>query len=113
MSKYSSTGDGILAALKITEIICNKNLRPSKMFNLYQDYYQEKINLAYKKKSSKLIKILDNLKKNKSFNNKNIRSLVRLSGTEPLVRILVEGQNKIIVKKLSDKLKNSVRPYLG
>ena len=113
MSKYSSTGDGILAALKITEIICNKKIRPSKIFNLYQDYYQEKINLAYKNKSSKLIKILDSLKKNKSFNNKKIRSLVRLSGTEPLVRILVEGQNKIIVKKLSEKLKNSVRPYLG
>ena len=63
MSKYSSTGDGILAALKITEIICNKKIRPSKIFNLYQDYYQEKINLVYKNKSSKLIKILDNLKK--------------------------------------------------
>ncbi len=113
MSKYSSTGDGILAALKISEIICNKKQRPSNLFNLYQDYYQEKINLVYKKKTSKLIKILDNLKKNKTFNNKNIRSIVRLSGTEPLVRILVEGQNEIIVKKLSDKLKNSVRPYLG
>ena len=36
-----------------------------------------------------------------SFNNKNIRSLVRLSGTEPLVRILVEGKNKYLVKENS------------
>ncbi len=113
MSKYSSTGDGILAALKITEIICNKKLKSSNLFNLYQNYYQEKINLVYKNKSNKLIKILDDLKKNKLFNNKNVRSLVRLSGTEPLVRILVEGQDEIIVKNLIDKLKNLVGAHLG
>ena len=113
MSKYSSTGDGILAALKITEIICNKKLKSSNLFNLYQNYYQEKVNLVYKNKSNKLIKILDDLKKNKLFNNKNVRSLVRLSGTEPLVRILVEGQDEIIVKNLIDKLKNLVGAHLG
>ena len=113
MSKYSSTGDGILAALKITEIICNKKLKSSNLFNLYQNYYQEKINLVYKNKSNKLIKILNDLKKNKLFNNKNVRSLVRLSGTEPLVRILVEGQDEIIVKNLIDKLKNLVGAHLG
>ncbi len=112
MSKYTNSGDGILAALKISEILSNYKLKSSKLFNLYQEYPQEKINLFYKNKSKKLLQILDKLKKDKSLNNKKIRSLVRLSGTEPLVRILVEGENKKLVSMNSLKIKNIIRPYL-
>ncbi len=113
MSEYSSTGDGILAALKVTEIISTSKSRPSKLFNLYKEYAQEKINLFYNSKSKKLLKIINDLNKNKLFNNKKTRSLIRLSGTEPLVRILVEGENKKLVIDQSLKIKKLVRPYLG
>ena len=113
ISKYSNSGDGILAALKITEIMSKNNIKVSKLFNLYKDYPQEKINLKFKKRSKKLINIIKKINKNKSLNNENLRSLIRLSGTEPLVRILVEGKNKNIVKQNSLKIKNLVRPYLG
>jgi len=112
MSNYSNTGDGILAALKITEIMISNKQKANKLFNLYEDFKQEKINLTYKSKSNKLTKIINKIKKANSFNNKNIRSLVRLSGTEPLVRILVEGKNRSIVKNKSIEIKNLVRPYL-
>ena len=53
------------------------------------------------------------MNKNKLFNNKKTRSLIRLSGTEPLVRILVEGENRKLVIDQSLKIKKLVRPYLG
>ncbi len=112
ISRYSNSGDGILAALKITEILSNNNKSSSQIFNLYKDYPQEKINLPFKKKNKKLIFILDKLKKDKSINNSKIRSLVRLSGTEPIVRILVEGENASKVKEKSIEIKNILRPYL-
>tara|TARA_Y100000768_G_C23971199_1_gene680668 strand:+ start:185 stop:1537 length:1353 start_codon:yes stop_codon:yes gene_type:complete len=112
ISKYSNSGDGILAALKITEIMCNSRSKTSKLFNLYKDYPQEKINLPYKTKTKKLLNVIKNLNKDKSVNNKNLRSLVRLSGTEPLVRILVEGENESIVKENLIKIKNIVRSSL-
>ena len=113
LSDYSNTGDGILAALKITEILISNKNKPSKLFDLYEDFAQEKINLTYKTKNIKLTKLLNDLQNDNSYNNKKIRSLVRLSGTEPLVRILVEGEDMIEVKKKSLKLKKLIRPYLG
>ena len=113
LSEHSNTGDGILAALKITEILISNKNKASKIFDLYNDFAQSKINLTYKTKSAKLLKILDKLKNNKLYNNKKTRSLVRLSGTEPLVRILVEGQEVTEVKKKSLEIKKLVRPYLG
>ncbi len=113
LSEHSNTGDGILAALKITEILISNKNKASKLFDLYNDFPQDKINLRYKKKNSKLLKILGKLKNDKLYNNKKIRSLVRLSGTEPLVRILVEGQEITEVKKKSLEIKRLVRPYLG
>ena len=113
MSEYSNSGDGILAALKITEILISNKNKASKIFDLYNNFAQSKINLTYKTKSTKLLKILDKLKNNKLYNNKKIRSLVRLSGTEPLVRILVEGQEVTEVKKKSLEIKKLVRSCLG
>ena len=113
LSEHSNTGDGILAALKITEILISNKNKPSKLFALYKNFAQEKINLRYKTKNIKLLKILEKLKNDKMYNNKGIRSLVRLSGTEPLVRILVEGQEITEVKKKSLEIKRLVRPYLG
>ncbi len=112
LSNYSNTGDGILAALKIIEILIASKLKTSQIFNLYKDYVQEKLNLKYKNKSKNLIKIINSINNNRSFNNNKIRSLIRLSGTEPLVRILVEGQNKQTVKKIIVKIKNMIRLHL-
>ena len=69
--------------------------------------------MRYKTKNENLIKIINSLNKNKLFNNNKLRSLIRLSGTEPLVRILVEGKNAKIVKQNLAKIKNLLRTHLG
>ncbi len=112
LSNYSKTGDGILAALKITEILKSKKQKSSKLFDLYNNFPQQKINLACKSKNSKLLKIIDKINKDSANNNSSIRSLVRFSGTEPLLRILVEGKEKIKVKNKSNEIKNLLRPFL-
>ncbi len=111
-SDFSNAGDGILAALKITEILSSLNLTSSTVFNLYENYDQIKINLKYKTKSKILSNKIDSISKNKKFNNNNIRSLIRLSGTEPLLRILVEGKDKKTVNSLANEIKSLIRPYL-
>ncbi len=114
LGEYMNTGDGILAALKVTEILSNNNVRSSKMFNLYKKFPQIKSNIKLSKNLSKkndlnIMKILLNFKKN----YKSLRFLVRKSGTEPILRVLVEGKNEKIVRSTSNKLINSIKNLLN
>ncbi len=114
LGEYMNTGDGILAALKITEILSNNNVRSSKMFNLYKKFPQIKSNIKLSKNLSNkndlnIMKILLDFKKN----YKSLRFLVRKSGTEPILRVLVEGKNEKIVRSTSNKLINSIKNLLN
>ncbi len=108
LSEYSKTGDGILAALKVTEIISKIRKSASSLFNLYDDYPQVKINIKYKKISNKCIKYINNLNR-KNIKDKNNRYLIRLSGTEPIIRILVEGKNHKLAKEQANFIEKEIR----
>jgi phosphoglucosamine mutase len=108
LSEFSKTGDGILAALKVTEIISKSKKKTSLIFHLYDSFPQIKINIPYKKISIKNIKYIESLN-NKKVKEKNIRFLIRKSGTEPLIRILVEGDNIKKVQEYSKDLEKKVK----
>ena len=111
LSDFANTGDGILAALKVIEIISKNKKLTSKTFNLYQSYPQIKTNIRYNKISIKTLRFIENLNK-KKLPDKHMRILIRKSGTEPLIRLLVEGNNinksqeysNILEKKIRNKL---------
>ena len=114
LGNYLNTGDGILVALKITEIISSEKIKVSKIFNLYNQYPQIKINLPIKKKPNGFFdKTIDKIVKENEANNPKIRYLVRKSGTEPLIRILVEGQNNDKVVTASKIINNQIKKILN
>lgn len=111
LSEFSKTGDGILAALKVTEVISNLNKSCSSTFNLYDNYPQIKINIPYKKITTKTKNYIKNINK-KNNNIKNNRSLIRISGTEPLIRVLVEGKEMKSVIEQAKILEKKIRSIL-
>ena len=114
LGNYLNTGDGILAAVKIIEIISSEKTKASKIFSLYDQYPQIKTNLLIKKKPNGFFdKTLNNIVKENKANNPKIRYLVRKSGTEPLVRILVEGQDSDKVIKASKIINNQINKVLN
>ncbi len=114
LGDYRNTGDGILVALKILEILKNSKKSAKKIFNNYKPYYQEKDNLVLKNNLKEKNKIDINKLSNKIIkDNPNFRYLIRESGTEPLIRILVEGQNKVDVKKEIDKISKKIEKILN
>ena len=114
LGNYLGTGDGILAALKILEIFYFKKIKASKLFDLYDKCPQININIPIKKMINKeLQRRLNKLKNQYIKTHPDLRLLVRESGTEPLIRILVEGKNKGQVKSISLKLSLDVKRILN
>jgi len=112
LSEFSKTGDGILAALKVTEIISNLKKSCSSTFNLYDNYPQIKINIPYNKITTKTEKYIKNINQ-KNNNIKNNRFLIRISGTEPVIRLLVEGKEMKSVQEQAKILEKKIRSILG
>ncbi len=108
LSEYSKTGDAILAALKVTEIMTKLKKSASLIFKLYEDSAQIKINIPYKKISKKTVNYIKSLNK-KKLRDREMRILIRLSGTEPLIRILVEGNDLTKVNEKAINLEKDIR----
>ena len=113
LKEFGSSGDGALIALYLIKIISEYNKKTSKIFNLYKSHFQIQKNIKLKdsnlKKNKKIIRLLS------FYNNKiinNIRILIRFSGTEHVIRLLVEGEKysriKILANNLHYKIKNIV-----
>ena len=111
LSNFSKTGDGILAALKVAEIISKNKKLTSKIFNLYESYPQIKINIKHKKLSTKTLNFIEKLNKKKPL-DKDMRILIRKSGTEPLIRLLVEGSDINKTREHSMYLEKIIRSRL-
>ena len=114
LGQYMNTGDAILAAIKVIELLSKSNTKTSNLFNLFKKFPQNKRNIRL---NTELSKLQQNKIKNISLKYvkkyKNLRFLVRKSGTEPLIRILVEGREKFIVNKITTKLMKQLKEIIS
>ena len=113
LKKFGPSGDGILIALYLIKIISEYNKKTSEIFDLYNSYFQIQKNIKLKDSKYQKNKKINNLLR--FYNNKiidNVRVLIRLSGTEPVIRLLVEGKKyskiKLLAKKLDKKIKSII-----
>jgi len=113
INKFGPTGDGILIAAYLIKIIAENDKDPSKIFNLYRPHLQIQKNIKYKDSKKQKNRKISSLLKN--YNNKIInhsRVLIRFSGTEPVVRLLVEGVKYSVIKHLANILEKKIRKSL-
>ncbi len=106
----STTGDGIIAALQVLETMSVKEKQLSElvvgMTKLPQIMRNVKLN--EKVDISKLTPINNAIKDVENTLGNTGRVVLRPSGTEPLVRVMIEGENEAQVKKLVEQLANQV-----
>lgn len=93
-SKYATTGDGILTAIKMMEVMLEKKSPLSKLAEPVHIYPQVLKNIRVKDKPAAqndpdVIKAVENAAK--ALDNSG-RILVRESGTEPVIRVMVEAE---------------------
>ena len=105
---YNPTGDGILTSLMLIQAILESGKKASELGNIVQKYPQVLINAkvdSNKKydyeKNSEIKSAIEKLEKEFSGNG---RVLIRPSGTEPLVRVMIEGKDIKIIEEKAKKL---------
>ena len=109
LGNFATTGDGLLVALQILFSL-KKGFKASKLLNEFKPIPQVLKNIKVKNKSiiySKICKKAINTSKN-LIKNKG-RILVRASGTENKIRIMVESENKILIKKCINLVARSIK----
>ena len=105
---YNPTGDGILTSLMMIRILLEKNVSASEICSIINIYPQVLVNAKVNKdkkydydKNEIIKNKIEELEKEFSGNG---RVLIRPSGTEPLVRVMIEGTNKEYIQTKAEEL---------
>lgn len=102
----STTGDGCVAALNVFAVMCSENKALSELSSVLVSVPQIQKVVRIKKKSElSSIPGYDALMKGikKGLKDKG-RVYVRYSGTEPVVRVLIEGEDRHLIQNYADKV---------
>jgi len=109
---YNPTGDGILTSLMLVQAILESGKKASELSELVQKYPQVLVNAKVssdkKYDYEKNLKIKTAIEKLEQEFSGNGRVLIRPSGTEPLVRVMIEGQDRTVVEKKARELANLI-----
>jgi phosphoglucosamine mutase len=108
---FHVTGDGILSALQILNIINLTGKSLSQHCGDLKIYPQKMRNIKLKnisnfKKTKELEELIDNITQK---NNGKIRVLIRPSGTEPVLRILIEGDDDFLFDNILDQIEKKIK----
>lgn len=111
----TTTGDGIIAALQVMAEMQGSGKTLHELKSGMQKYPQVLINVKTNKKVN--LDTDENIQKAVSAIEKKLgdtgRVLLRASGTEPLIRVMVEGQNEDAVKNYAQQLTDDVKKVIG
>lgn len=111
LKKFANTGDGMLTSLKIMEAMIEAKSDLKSLVRDLKIYPQVLINVRVKDKNT----VLDNEAVKKSIDevektlSDSGRVLVRKSGTEPLIRVMVEAQNQELAEKSANKIVTTIK----
>ena len=121
---HSTTGDGQLTAVQLLSILKVKNKTLSELSSIMRKYPQVIVNVKVSHEGklkfytdevikSTVQKVQDDFN---SSNKKPVpdgRILVRASGTEPLIRVMVEGKNQEKIEKIANEVAEIIKNRLA
>jgi phosphoglucosamine mutase len=109
LSDVSTTGDGLVAALQVLAVLAQEDKPASEAAHLYNPLPQILENVRFKKGSP-----LDDARVKSSIEDANARLgtsgriLVRKSGTEPLIRVMAEGEDEKLVRAVVRQIASAI-----
>ena len=114
---YNPTGDGILTSLMLIKILLENNQKASEAKSIINIYPQVLVNAKVKDEKKydyyENIEIQEAISKIEKEFSGNGRVLIRTSGTEPLVRVMIEGSDKEKITIRAKELANLIEDKLN
>jgi len=114
-SDHLFTGDGLATALNVMRIMADTGKELSELAADLVTYPQVLVNVRVKEKAdlAQVPAIADAMRKVEEGLAGNGRLLVRYSGTEPLLRIMLEGKDDAEIKAWADQIAGVVKEHLA
>jgi phosphoglucosamine mutase len=112
---YNTTGDGLISGLQILSLMKRSGRSLSDLVGCMKPVPQILVNISVKEKPdlSGVPGFQQALRKGEAKLDGRGRVLVRYSGTEPLLRIMVEGEGEALIRSVAEELAGAVRTRLG
>ena len=112
---YSTTGDGILSALQVLAVMLRENKPLSELKKVMEHYPQKLVNVRIEQRKPieeipGLIQLKERLEQR--LGNEG-RLLIRPSGTEPVIRVMVEGMNLALIEDAAAEMAFHIQKHLG
>ena len=113
--ELATTGDGELTALQILSIISEENKSLKECSKIMKKYPQVSRNIKVKNEDKKEVFTNDEI--NNVINKYNLkdtgRIIVRPSGTEPLIRVMIEGNDLDLINQLLNDIAHVIENKIG
>ncbi|MBQ7045822.1 MAG: phosphoglucosamine mutase [Clostridia bacterium] len=111
LKKYATTGDGILTAIMLAEEMCDRKSTLGKLAEPIMLYPQHIVNVRVKDKQAVMNDkvVLEELEAVEKLINGNGRALLRQSGTEPVIRIMIEAETQALCEEYADMIAKVVK----
>lgn len=111
LSKFATTGDGLITAIKLMEVIIASKKSVGTLASGMKEYPQILINVKVADKNAAMEneEVLAEVKKTEELLAGDGRVLVRKSGTEPLVRVMVEAKDNATCREMAEHLAEFIK----
>lgn len=114
-SEHATTGDGILTALRVLEVLRDTGKSLDELANAVPVFPQKLVNVRVKTKRplAELDSVQEEIQAAEREFGSSGRVVVRFSGTEPLARVMIEGDSEERVSKWTERIADAIRAELG
>lgn len=112
---HNTTGDGILTCLQILSLMVEKGRRLGELRKVMTRLPQVLVNVEVKEKKdfSRLPRVREKIAAIEKELGQRGRILVRYSGTEPLARVMLEGEDEGRIREMAHEIAQEIRGELG
>lgn len=111
MRDFAKTGDGLLAGLQFLAAMVETGKTASELLDVFEPFPQTLINVRYGAGKAPLEDptVQDAIRSAESELEGTGRLLIRKSGTEPLVRVMVEAENESMMSRVANEVADAVK----